>query len=69
MGTFKTGGLARKKALQEENTQITLCTGVESCTTKGWKKFSYYQCNKDFQYVQDWNIGKDSVLGSIPHEH
>lgn len=71
MGTLRTGGLARKRALREENNQLTLCTGVESYTTKGWKKFSYCQCNKGFQYVQDWyiNLSKDSVLGSIPHEY
>lgn len=71
MGTLRIEGLARKRALQEENNQITLCAGVETDTTKGWKKFYYCQCNKDFQYVQDWcvNLNKDSILDSVPCEH
>lgn len=71
MGTLRIEGLARKRALQEENNQITLCIGVETNTTKGWKKFCPCQCNKDLQCVQDWcvNLSKGSGLGSAPHEH
>lgn len=71
MGTLRIEVPARKRALQEGNNQITLCTGLETHTTKGWKKFCCCQCNKDFQYVWAWcvNLSKDSVLGSKPHEH
>lgn len=71
MGTLRIEAPARKRALQEGNNQITLRTGLETHTTKGWKKFCCCQCNKDFQYVWAWcvNLSKDSVMGSKPHEH
>lgn len=70
MGTLRIEDPGRKRALQEENNQITLLWGRDRHHKRVEKVLSL-PMQQRLQYVQDGceNLSKDPVLGSVPHEH